>query len=167
MAKSCSIIDSDSIENNVESIKNFGNSDISFSQSSSSEVPKKLESDRMEVTSLPEIIQVHEQGQNSPKTPTMIDYKIEEAENGHCMKCKTIISANDGCCYNCSSINITGFDNEKSFGENEQESEKLALKRRRQRLKDENFGKSLLGRIRKYLWDFTEYPEKSMEARVC
>ena len=55
---------------------------------------------------------------------------------------------------------------EKSFGENEQESEKLALKRRRQRLKDENFGKSFLGRIRKYLWDFTEYPEKSMEARV-
>ena len=119
-------VDSGSIEN-VESIKNFGNSDLSFSQSSSSEVPKQLEDDRMEVTSLPEIIHVHEQGQNSPKIPTMIDYKIEEAGNRHCMKCNSVISANDDCCDNCSTINITTFNNERSSSDN---TEKLPYEKR-------------------------------------
>ena len=59
-----------------------------------------------------------------------------------------------------------GYYAEKTFGEKEQAGERLALKRRKQRLKDENFGKSCVGRVRKYLWDLTEYPEKSIEARV-
>lgn len=55
---------------------------------------------------------------------------------------------------------------EKTFGDNEKESEMASLKRTKQRLKDENFGKTYIGRIRTWLWDLTEYPEKSTEARV-
>ena len=55
---------------------------------------------------------------------------------------------------------------EKTFGDNEKESEMASLKRTKQRLKDENFGKTYIGLIRTWLWDLTEYPEKSTEARV-
>ena len=104
----------------------------------------------MEVTSLPEIIHVHEQGQNSPKTPTMIDYKIEEAENRHCMKCKAIISANDVCCYNCSTVNIADFNNEKSFDENTEKRrhEKRQMKSQFQRTIPNNIANYQYPRIR-------------------
>ena len=34
------------------------------------------------------------------------------------------------------------------------------------RLKDEDFGSSTLGRVRKWCWNLTEYPETSLLARV-
>ena len=34
------------------------------------------------------------------------------------------------------------------------------------RLRDENFGDSALGRLRKHCWNLTEYPETSLAARV-
>ena len=34
------------------------------------------------------------------------------------------------------------------------------------RLRDENFGDSALGRLRKRCWNLTEYPETSLAARV-
>ena len=34
------------------------------------------------------------------------------------------------------------------------------------RLKDEDFGNSRLGKLRKKCWNLTEYPETSMAARV-
>ena len=43
----------------------------------------------------------------------------------------------------------------------ELEGERIAKKIADQRLKDENFGNSLIGRIRTYLWNLMEYPESS------
>lgn len=34
------------------------------------------------------------------------------------------------------------------------------------RLKDEDFGNTTLGRLRKFCWNLTEYPETSLAARV-
>ena len=34
------------------------------------------------------------------------------------------------------------------------------------RLKDEDFGNTTLGKLRKYCWNLTEYPETSLAARV-
>ena len=55
---------------------------------------------------------------------------------------------------------------EKDTCQKEQEGERAAKKKVIQRNKDENFGKSCMGKIRTYLWNLTEYPEKSLEARV-
>lgn len=49
---------------------------------------------------------------------------------------------------------------------NELEGERLSKEKAAQRKKEENFGLSLIGRIRKYLWNLTEYPETSYGARV-
>lgn len=55
---------------------------------------------------------------------------------------------------------------EKDYGQKEQEGERIARKRKDQRVIEENFGHSCVGEIRQYLWNLTEYPEKSMDARV-
>ena len=57
------------------------------------------------MTSLPEIIHVHEQGVNNPKTPTMIDYKLEESGKWSCTKCNHFNTADDGTCIICNTIN--------------------------------------------------------------
>ena len=46
--------------------------------------------------------------------------------------------------------------------ESQIETEKKFLKK----LKEENFGETKLGKIRKYCWNLTEYPETSIAARV-
>ena len=55
---------------------------------------------------------------------------------------------------------------EKDYGQKEQEGERIARKRRNQRLIEESFGNSYVGQIRQYLWNLTEYPETTIEARV-
>ena len=55
---------------------------------------------------------------------------------------------------------------EKDYGQKEQEGERIARERRNQRIIEENFGNSYVGQIRQYLWNLTEYPEKTIEARV-
>ena len=57
------------------------------------------------MTSLPEIIHVHEQGVNNPKTPTMIDYKLEESGKWSCTKCNHFNTADDGTCIICNTMN--------------------------------------------------------------
>ena len=44
--------------------------------------------------------------------------------------------------------------------------EKKTRLRNIQRIKDEDFGKSFIGKIRKFLWKLMEYPESSQAARV-
>ena len=44
--------------------------------------------------------------------------------------------------------------------------EKETRLRNIQRIKDEDFGKSFIGKIRKFLWKLMEYPESSQGARV-
>ena len=36
----------------------------------------------------------------------------------------------------------------------------------KQTLESEDFGNSILGKVRKFLWDLTEYPESSLYAKV-
>jgi hypothetical protein len=48
----------------------------------------------------------------------------------------------------------------------EVEGEEISRKKTREREQEENFGNSRLGRIRKYLWNLTEYPETSKAAQV-
>ena len=36
-----------------------------------------------------------------------------------------------------------------------------------QRAKDEDFGMNWIGRCRSFLWNMTEYPERSTAAKVC
>ena len=46
------------------------------------------------------------------------------------------------------------------------ESENLCQQKYEERLKDEDFGETTYGRIRKYFWNLTEYPETSRAAQV-
>ena len=55
---------------------------------------------------------------------------------------------------------------EKDTCQKEQEGERAAKKKDIQRRKEENFGTSCMGKTRTYLWNITEYPETSLEARV-
>jgi len=55
---------------------------------------------------------------------------------------------------------------EKDTCQNELEGEMENQKQCAQRLKEEDFGSSLIGQIRTYLWQLTEYPETSLDARV-
>ena len=48
----------------------------------------------------------------------------------------------------------------------EQKGEQEAKAKETQRLKDENFGTSSLGKVRTYLWNVMEYPETSRTAQV-
>ena len=48
----------------------------------------------------------------------------------------------------------------------EQKGEQEAKAKENQRLKDENFGTSSLGKVRTYLWNVMEYPETSRTAQV-
>ena len=48
----------------------------------------------------------------------------------------------------------------------EQKGEQEAKAKETQRLKDENFGTSVWGRVRTYLWNVMEYPETSRTAQV-
>ena len=55
---------------------------------------------------------------------------------------------------------------EKDTCQKEQEVESIAKQHSNQRAIDENFGRSFIGKTRSYLWNLTEYPETSLEARV-
>ena len=55
---------------------------------------------------------------------------------------------------------------ERENCQNELEGERLAKEKEAQRQKEEDFGTSRLGKIRKLLWNLTEYPETSYGARV-
>ena len=46
------------------------------------------------------------------------------------------------------------------------ECENLCQQKYEERLKDEDFGDTKYGRVRKYLWNLTEYPETSRSAQV-
>ena len=48
----------------------------------------------------------------------------------------------------------------------EVEGEEESRKKSERRKMEEDFGSSKMGRIRKYLWDLTEYPETSKAAQV-
>jgi len=45
--------------------------------------------------------------------------------------------------------------------------QQLSEQRYLQRLEEEEFGESTLSKVRKYLWNLTEYPETSLAARIC
>ena len=53
---------------------------------------------------------------------------------------------------------------ESAKAEAKMEKEAKALQMRR--FKEENFGKTSIGKIRKFLWNMTEYPESGLPARV-
>ena len=55
---------------------------------------------------------------------------------------------------------------EIEVGLKEVELEDTKLKEEEERENLENFGVSKIGRIRKFLWNLTEYPEKSKKAQV-
>ena len=55
-------------------------------------------------------------------------------------------------------------DLEKAKAEAKMEKEAKALQL--QRFKEEDFGRSFLGRTRKFLWTMTEYPDSGLPARV-
>jgi hypothetical protein len=46
-------------------------------------------------------------------------------------------------------------------GQTEQEQKYL------ERVEEEDFGQGTVGRVRSYLWNLTEYPETSLQARIC
>ena len=46
------------------------------------------------------------------------------------------------------------------------ESENLCQQKYEERLREEDFGDSKYGVLRKYLWNLTEYPETSRAAQV-
>lgn len=48
----------------------------------------------------------------------------------------------------------------------EYECSKRDLEREESRRREEDFGESWIGRCRKTIWNFTEYPETSISARV-
>ncbi|CAB4057318.1 KCNB1 [Lepeophtheirus salmonis] len=48
----------------------------------------------------------------------------------------------------------------------EQKGEQQAKKKEAQRLEDENFGLSLIGKLRTFLWNLMEYPETSKYAQI-
>ena len=55
---------------------------------------------------------------------------------------------------------------EKDACQKEREGEMAAKKKVRKRLNEEEFGNSCIGKLRKYVWNITEYPETSIWARV-
>ena len=58
------------------------------------------------------------------------------------------------------------FSTNKSEIHQEIESENLCQQKYEERLKEEDFGDSKYGLLRKYLWNLTEYPETSLAAQV-
>ena len=55
---------------------------------------------------------------------------------------------------------------EKDTGEKEREGETMEMERNKQKSEDEDFGPDFMGRLRTFFWTLTEYPEKSVAARV-
>ena len=55
---------------------------------------------------------------------------------------------------------------EREACQNELEGERISKEKAAQRKIEEDYGPSLIGRIRKFLWNLTEYPETSYGARV-
>ena len=55
---------------------------------------------------------------------------------------------------------------EKDACQKEREGEMSIKRKNRQRLADEDFGETLVGKGRKYVWNLTEYPEASFASRV-
>ena len=55
---------------------------------------------------------------------------------------------------------------QKDCGEKEVEGQNIHLDQAQQQVKDEDFGNSCIGKIRTFFWILTEYPEKSIFARV-
>ena len=48
----------------------------------------------------------------------------------------------------------------------ETEGQQISEQKYLERLKNEDFGSSFVGKMRKHLWNLTEYPETSLAARV-
>ena len=48
----------------------------------------------------------------------------------------------------------------------ETEGQQISEKKYLERLKNEDFGSTKIGKLRKYCWNLTEYPETSLAARV-
>ena len=69
----------------------------------------------MDAASLPHIIHVHEQGVDSPKTPTMIDYKLDETGFWHCNNCNAVNNTDDGRCGNCCALGLEKQSLENGF----------------------------------------------------
>ena len=65
----------------------------------------------------------------------------------------------DACC-------ILDHYSELETAKAETKLEKEAKEMMKQRLKEENFGSSVIGKTRKFLWNMTEYPESGKPARV-
>ena len=59
------------------------------------------------------------------------------------------------------------YHSEMKFCVEDVKAEELAQEKERNRKFIEDFGSSPIGKIRKLLWNLTEYPETSRAARVC
>ena len=55
---------------------------------------------------------------------------------------------------------------ELEISQNETKQDQKNKRRELQRVHEENFGTSMIGRCRAFLWSLTEYPESSTAARV-
>ena len=55
---------------------------------------------------------------------------------------------------------------ERETSKNALEGERISKEKEAQRKIDEDFGQSNIGRVRKFMWNLTEYPETSYGARV-
>lgn len=55
---------------------------------------------------------------------------------------------------------------EKDACQKEREGEMSIKRKNRQRLAEEDFGDTFIGKSRKYVWNLTEYPETSFASRV-
>ena len=55
---------------------------------------------------------------------------------------------------------------EKDTCQKEREGEMSVKRKNRQRMADEDFGDTFIGKSRKYVWNLTEYPETSFASRV-
>ena len=65
----------------------------------------------------------------------------------------------DACCV---LRHYSDLENAKAEAKMEKEAKALQL----QRFKEEDFGRSFLGRTRKFIWNMTEYPDSGLPARV-
>ena len=70
-----------------------------------------------------------------------------------------LISVEDWVLDNHSEIFIDEYYPERENCQNELEGERIAKEKEAQRQKEEDFGQSVLGRIRKFLWNLTEYSD--------
>ena len=68
------------------------------------------EQDKISVTSLPKVINVHEID-STPKTPVMLDFDVEESGSLRCKNCNTNMQIEDKHCNNCGSLSDKNQEN--------------------------------------------------------